>query len=127
MKERKGVSKHSLEYETIQDYLNKNTDLLEKYVRDNVSQEMLEKWLTEKRWKNNRNLAYADKSLIFDLKETEEPDLIGLFANNLTTEIIFISTFLGKFLHTFCDSHNADEKNTLVLWYPKPKSFEDEM
>ena len=77
MKERKGVSKHSLEYETIQDYLNKNTDLLEKYVRDNVNQEMLEKWLNEKRGKNNRNLACADKSLMLDLKEAEEPDLIG--------------------------------------------------
>ena len=77
MKERKGVSKHSLEYETIQDYLNKNTDLLEKYIRENVSQEMLEKWLNDKSGKNRRNLAYADKSLIFDLKETEEPDLIG--------------------------------------------------
>ena len=76
MKERKGVSKNSLEYETIQDYLNKNTDLLEKYVRDNVSQEMLEKWLNEKRGRN-RYLAFADKSLILDLKETEDPDLIG--------------------------------------------------
>ena len=76
MKERKG-SRNSLEYETIQDYLNKNTDLLEKYVKDNVSQEMLEKWLNEKRGKNNRNLAFADKSLIFDLKGAEEPDLIG--------------------------------------------------
>ena len=79
MKERKGVGKNSLEYETIQDYLNKNTDLLEKYVRDNVSQEMLEKWLNEKRGKNNRYLAFADKSLILDLKETEDPDLIGRF------------------------------------------------
>ena len=79
MKERKGVSKNSLEYETILDYLNKNTDLLEKYVRDNVSQEMLEKWLNEKRGENNRYLAFADKSLILDLKETEDPDLIGRF------------------------------------------------
>ena len=77
MKERKGVSRNSLEFETIQDYLNKNTDLLEKYVRDNVSQEMLEKWLTEKRGKNHRNLGCADKSLILDLKETEDQDLIG--------------------------------------------------
>ena len=76
MKERKGVSKNSLEYETIQDYLNKNTDLLEKYVRDNVSQEMLEKWLNEKRGRN-RYLAFADKSLILDLKDTEDPDIIG--------------------------------------------------
>ena len=90
MKERKGVSKHSLEYETIQDYLNKNTDLLEKYVRDNVSQETLEKWLNEKRGKNNRNLASADKSFIFDLKETEDPDLIGRLTNHSTTEIIFV-------------------------------------
>ena len=86
MKERKGVSKHSLEYETIQDYLNKNTDLLEKYVRDNVEQDMLEKWLHEKWGKNNRNLGCADKSLIFDLKETEDPDLIGWFPHHSTTE-----------------------------------------
>ena len=77
MKERKGVSKTSLEYETIQDCLNKNTDLLEKYVRDNVSQEMLEKWLNEKRGKNSSNLGCADKSLMFDLKETEDQDFIG--------------------------------------------------
>ena len=86
MKERKGVSKNSLEYETILDYLNKNTDLLEKYVRDNVSQEMLEKWLNEKRGKNNRNLTFADKSLMFDLKETEDADLIGWFPKILQSE-----------------------------------------
>ena len=127
MKERKGVTKQSLEYETIQDYLNKNTDLLEKYVRDNVNQTMLEKWLNEKRGKNNRNLAWADKSLIFDLKETEEPDPIGWFRNQSTTEMLFIGIFPGKFLHKFCDVHNANEKNTLALWYPKPTSFDDEM
>ena len=42
-----------------------------------VSQEMLEKWLNEKRGKNSSNLGCADKSLMFDLKETEDQDFIG--------------------------------------------------
>ena len=41
--------------------------------------------------------------------------------------MISIEIFPGKFLHKFCDAHNADEKNTLALWYPKPISFDDEM
>ena len=88
---------------------------------------MLEKWLNEKRGKNNRNLAFADKSLMFDLREVTEDKQFGL-AGRFSKLIWIISSFLfpEKFLTNFCDIHNANEKNSLTLWYPKPESFEDE-
>ena len=63
MKERKELTNLNLEYEDIKEYLNKNTDVLEKYIKENVSPEMLDKWINEKLDHNIRNIGLADKSL----------------------------------------------------------------
>ena len=79
MKERKELTNLNLEYEDIKEYLNKNTDLLEKYIKENVSPEMLDKWINEKLDHNIRNIGLADKSLYLNINGTEDPetDLIG--------------------------------------------------
>ena len=79
MKERKEMTKLSLNYEDIESCLNKNSDFLERYVRSNVSLETLEKWFNEKREQNNVNLGFSERAPFLDLNEVgkEESDLIG--------------------------------------------------
>ena len=79
MKERKEITKLSLNYDDIEACLNKNSDFLERYVRDNVGHETLEKWFNEKREEKNINPGLADRSLFLELNGAgkAEDDLIG--------------------------------------------------